>query len=607
LEPGQRVVCTAAEELRDGPLRVTKSNPVLKQDPDGRWNLSYDIRVTNTSRTADARYGLAESLDFGPGIGIVSAGWTRLGAQPQLHGSWPDPERMRTSTLAAGGTEIGHSTGADTVHTYRVTAVVTVEASTPEAALECREDGEASGGLNSTALLNNRVQASACRTLPVRVWVDKVWNINGTEYRHGSRPAGFDAALRLSAPGIVEPAGGTAPGRLLPRWDAAAGSYRPGTKLSVAETVSLPPGCAVTGTDGTGTRRLATAFTRVTVRTSIECVQRLTLVNKLAPAEMAQRVSDKWILTATAQGAGQPALSGSSGTSREVEAGTRYLLGDAPAFAGAGEFAGQPWHCQLDSGNGDLVQQGAGIVPGYGQHITCAVARTWQGPELEVSKNAGAPVSVPGTAGTQWEVAYGISVKNPSMVAPGRYSLVDWLAFGKGVDIVSARWMLPASDLSGRWTDPGSFPVASLASGRAIDVMDSHDYLVAVRVRVAPGADARELDCLPDPAGQTGLMNMVALNQDTVVEACAALDQLSGNRHSSAGGFLVPPAQGPATGDGRTPAVPTAGQGDGALELVRLSPAFTVASVDKVGAATAAGMLLLAAVLLTVLSRPRRR
>jgi len=201
-----------------------------------------------------------ESLAFGPGIGIVSAGWTRPGVQPQLHGRWPDPERTRTSTLAAGGTEIGHSTGADTVHTYRVTAVVTVEASTPEAVLECREDGEASGGLNSTALLNNRVQASACRTLPVRVWVDKVWNINGTEYRHGSRPAGFDAALRLSAPGIVEPAGGTAPGRLLPRWDAAAGSYRPGTKLSVAETVSLPPGCAVTGTDGTGTRRLATAF-----------------------------------------------------------------------------------------------------------------------------------------------------------------------------------------------------------------------------------------------------------------------------------------------------------------------------------------------------------
>ncbi|MCG2620547.1 hypothetical protein LVY72_01320 [Arthrobacter sp. I2-34] len=610
LEPmaaGQQVVCTASEELRDGPLSVVKSSPVLKQDAAGRWTLSYDIRVSNTSRAVDAHYGLTETLDFGPGIGIVSAGWTRLGEQPQPAGRWPDPQGTRSLVLAAAGTDIGHSAGAYTVHTYRITAVVTVQASTPEAALTCRDDGDPSGGLASTALLNGRIQATECRTVPVRLWVDKVWDINGTEYRHGSRPAGFDAALRLSALGIVEPAGGTAPERLQPPWDAEAGSYRPGTSLTVAEKVDLPPGCAVTGTGGTGTRRLTTAITRVTVRTSIECVQRLTLINRLAPAEMVQRVSGKWLLTATAEGTGRPALSGTSGTSREVKAGTHYRLGDVPAFAGAAEFTGQPWSCQLDSGSGELIEQDGGVVPGYGQHITCTVTETWKGPQLEVSKNAGAPVPVPGTAGSQWEVVYGISVKNASMVAPGRYSLVDWLAFGKGVEIVSARWMLPVSNLSGSWTEPGSFPLAWLASGRAIDVMDSHDYLVAVRVRVAAGTDPRELDCLPDAGGETGLMNMVALNQDTVVEACAALDHVVGNGHRADGGILAPPAEGPAAGSGRAPAEPPSEQADGGMELIRLSPVLTVSSIDKVGAATATGMLMLVAVLVLFLSRLRRR
>ncbi|NKX50942.1 hypothetical protein HER39_10265 [Arthrobacter deserti] len=608
-EPGQQATCTASEELRDGPLSVSKSRAVLKQEAAGRWDLSYEIRVTNTSRTADGRYGLTDTLDFGPGIGIVSASWTRAGAQPEASGDWPAPGRTPTRTLAAPGTVIGHSAGSDTVHTYRVAAVVTVPPATPGKALECGPGGESAGGLESVAVLNNRTQASACRTIPVTVQGDKVWSINGTEYRHDGRPDGFDAALRLSAPGAVSPAGGTAPARLQPRWDAEAGSYRPGTLLTVAETVTLPPGCAVVSTGGTGTHRLSSALMRLTVRTSIECVQRLTLVNRVAPAEGAYGLSGKWTLTATAEGAGQPALSGASGTSREVQAGTKYLLGDAPAFLGAGEFAAEPWHCRLDSGGGKLVQDGPAVVPGYGQHITCTVANTWRGPDLEVSKNAGKPVQVPGPAGTQWEVVYGISVRNPSLVSAGRYTLVDWLAFGQGVEIVSARWTLPVSGLSGQWTDPDSFPLATMASSRPIDVMDSHDYLVAVRVRVAPGTAARDLDCVPEDSGETGMLNMVALNGGTVVQACAEQDHLAGNGRSAAGGILLPPADGPAAGNGRLPAEPQArtGQSDVSPELVRLSPVLAASSVDRVGAATAAAMLLLGAALVLFLSRALRR
>ncbi|MFD1211755.1 hypothetical protein ACFQ36_06850 [Arthrobacter sp. GCM10027362] len=605
LAAGQRVLCRMAVEMRDGPLSITKSRVVLKQGPAGRWNLSYAIRITNTSRTTDASYGLTEALEFGAGIGIVSAAWTRSGTQAA--GKWPDPGRHRSATLAARGTAIGHNPEADTVHTYHVTAVVTIPAATAAGALECGPGGEATGGLGSTALLNNRVQAAVCRTVPARVLVDKVWSINGAEYRHGNRPAGFDATLRLAAPGTVQAAGGTGLGRAQPLWGRETGSYRPGTMLTVAETVDLPEGCAVVRTGGAGIRRLSTAVTRLTVRTVVECVQRLTLVNRVAPSGLANGLAGKWILTATAEGAREPELSGTSGTAGGVQAGRTYRLGDAPAFLGDQEFAAEPWQCRLDSGSGKLVQRGASIVPGYGQHITCTVANTWHGPGLEVSKNASKPVPVSGTAGTQWEVVYGISVKNPSMVSAGHYTLVDWLAFGEGVEIISARWMLPASGLADRWTDPGSFPLATLASGRAIDVMDSHDYLVTVRVRVKPGTPVRELDCLPEESEQTGLLNMVALNGDTVVQACAALDRAVGGGQNAAGGggILLPPADG--SGSGQAAGEAPGGLTAAAPELVPLSPVLAVSSMDPRGVATAAGMLLLSAILVLFLSRPRRR
>ncbi|NKX53317.1 hypothetical protein [Arthrobacter mobilis] len=600
LEPGQRVLCVAAVQLRDGPLSVTKSAVTLTQDPAGRWNLGYEIRVINTSRTADAGYGLTDTLDFGPGIGIVSAAWTRLGTQPRVSGSWPDTDRNRTQTLAAPGTAIGHSSTGETVHTYHVSAVVTVDEDTAAAALECRPGDEASGGLRSTAVLNSRIEASACRTVPVGVQVDKVWTINGTDYLHGSRPGGFGASLRLSTAGAVQLAGEVRPEHTQ-QWGTAAGGYRPGADLDVTESLTLPEGCEAVRSSGTGTQQLSAALNRLTVRTVVECTQRLTLVHTLAPAELAGRLSGKWTLTATPEGAVAPELSGTSGASGEVQAGRTYRLDDAPAFLGDQEFAAEPWRCRLDSGSGKLVQQGSSVVPGYGQHITCTVANTWQGPGLEVSKNAGNPAPVPGTAGTQWEVVYGVSIKNPSMVSPARYTLVDWLAFGQGVEIVSARWMLPAAGLSGRWTEPGSLPLETLAAGRAIDVMDSHDYLVTVRVRVKPGTAVEDLDCRPEDSGQTGMMNMVALNGGTVVQACAALDHLVRSGPTAEGGVLVPPGPGPGSGPADAPAKQANAPG-----LVRLSPVLAVSSIDQRGVVTAAAMLLLSAALVLFLSRPRR-
>jgi hypothetical protein len=57
-------------------VTIQKTVTSTSQQPDGTWEVSYDIDVTNTSATLAAVYTLSDTLRFGGDIDIVDVSWT---------------------------------------------------------------------------------------------------------------------------------------------------------------------------------------------------------------------------------------------------------------------------------------------------------------------------------------------------------------------------------------------------------------------------------------------------------------------------------------------------------------------------------------------------
>ncbi|WP_264796049.1 DUF11 domain-containing protein [Arthrobacter mangrovi] len=494
----------------EGDLELMKTAGTPEERAPGVWTVGYDITVTNTSDDAAEPYGLQDTLDFGPGVSIISASWERTGDGPSASGIWPAPDTNRTATLAPAGTTLGFDTDRDITHTYHVEAVVSVPSGTPAADLDCRFNSGRGTGLTSSAQLNG-LTAKACQPLPVRVAVEQDWNINGTHYHGGTQPKGFDSALLVPAG-----PGGVAKGE----WGAWY-AYDGGTPVSLAENLELPTGCEAAGMDGAGRVGRLKSINTVTIVAAVKCQQLLTLV-KVPSAEPVHGVSPAdWNLFATPRGEAAPAVAGSSGVAAEVAAGTTYNLGESPRFVGGAEFSPGRWNCELTAGTGRLVHGETSVTPGYGQQIACQVASDWHAPKLRVTTSAREPLRSEQAGDGVWDVSYEVAVQNPSVISGTSYNLMDTLDFGPGINIISAKWMLLGSDNSGEWVRPRRNPAQLLALDRAIGVMDTHVYLIDVRVRVDKEAPAAALDCFG--GNRTGLANTATLERTVTARACAAI------------------------------------------------------------------------------------
>ncbi|QTG79500.1 hypothetical protein [Arthrobacter crystallopoietes] len=493
---------------QEGDLQLLKTAGTPVPGEAGSWSIGYDITVTNTSRSADNTYSLSDTLSFGPGVTIKSATWTRTGGAP-ASGSWASPDANRTTVLAPAGTVIGHSPDGDTVHTYSVRAVVGVPAGTRAAHLDCRIDSGSGTGLTSSVQLNG-LSAKACQPLPVTLKATNSWNINGNVYAGGSQPDGFAAELVLPD-GEGEPAPG--------KWGTVY-AYDAGTRLALGANLTLPTGCAVAESEGLGKITKLMVANEVAVTNTIDCQQQLTLIKAVGPQPPTGISPADWKLSATPAGGEAAAVAGATGIVGSVAAGTAYDLSETAGFIGGTEFLASEWSCELASGSGTLYQEGTVVVPSYGQSIVCSIVSSWEAPALNVTKSAREPVKVTGAGEGVWDVVYEVSVENPSVVAGTIYNLTDTLDFGDGVDILKARWMLLGTSESGEWPNPEADPAAVLATDRSLELLDSHLYLVNVRIQLDPNIPAEHLDCVADAAFGTGLRNTVQLDEEGAGSIC---------------------------------------------------------------------------------------
>ncbi|NMR28151.1 hypothetical protein [Crystallibacter degradans] len=597
---------------QEGDLQLLKTAGIPVPGEAGSWSIGYDITVTNTSRSSDNTYSLSDTLGFGPGVTIKSATWTRAGGAP-ASGSWASPDTNRTTVLAPVGTVIGHSPDGNTVHTYSVRAVVGVPAGTRAAHLDCRIDSGSGTGLTSSVQLNG-LSAKACQPLPVTLKATNSWNINGTVYAGGSQPDGFAAELVLPDGG-----GEPAPGK----WGTVY-AYDAGTRLALGANLTLPTGCAVADSDGLGRITKLMIANDVAVTNTIDCQQQLTLIKAVGPQPPAGIRPDDWKLSATPAGGEAAAVAGATGIAGSVAAGTAYDLAETAGFIGGTEFLASDWSCELDSGSGTLYQDGTIVVPSYGQSIVCSIVSSWEAPALNVTKSVREPVKVAGAGEGVWDVVYEVSVENPSVVAGATYNLTDTLDFGGGVDILNARWMLLGTSDGGEWPDPEADPAAVLATDRSLELLDSHLYLVNVRIQLDPNIPAEQLDCVADAAFGTGLRNTVQLDEEgggsicipapsgePVFTAAPEADQpgTSAPDVERAETNLLPvpslksqtdtpqaddDQQSASPGDSETEAQPVAADGTIRPQLLHLDPAFAM-SDPATFSAIAAAMLLIGA------------
>jgi LPXTG-motif cell wall-anchored protein len=153
-------------------VKSVASGPTTNSD--GSWTITYNIAVTNSGAGAGV-YDMSDTLAFGTGISVVSAGVTSSPAgatlaAPAWNGTTNSPI-ITARTIAAGATE-----------TYTVTVRASAPGGVPAAAKDCSLDGaEAGTGLRNEATTTvNGATTKATACAPVTNVINAVDNDFGT-------------------------------------------------------------------------------------------------------------------------------------------------------------------------------------------------------------------------------------------------------------------------------------------------------------------------------------------------------------------------------------------------------------------------------------------
>lgn len=135
-------------------------------DNAGKWQIDYDVTVTNSGDT-DVTYSLNDELRYGQGLKPEVATWKKFegtNSTPVKQGQWTNPATNKTAELAQNDVVKSKST-----HRYRVTVIASLEQGTADpagrACVFTNGDPEPGGFLNTASLKPEGLDsqnASAC-------------------------------------------------------------------------------------------------------------------------------------------------------------------------------------------------------------------------------------------------------------------------------------------------------------------------------------------------------------------------------------------------------------------------------------------------------------
>lgn len=135
-------------------------------DDAGKWQIDYDVTVTNSGDT-DVKYSLNDELRYGQGLNPKVATWKKFegtNSTPVKQGQWANPGTNKTAALAQNDVVKSKST-----HRYRVTVIASLEQGTADpagrACVFTNGVPEPGGFLNTASLRPEGLEsqdASAC-------------------------------------------------------------------------------------------------------------------------------------------------------------------------------------------------------------------------------------------------------------------------------------------------------------------------------------------------------------------------------------------------------------------------------------------------------------
>jgi Prealbumin-like fold domain/von Willebrand factor type A domain len=209
---------------------------------------------------------------------------------------------------------------------------------------------------------------------PASVVVSKTWDINGVSLPDGDQDPDFQARLTLDP---IHPPGTEAV------WGDEYHGYFAGDDVTVGEQVTIPPGCTLDSSGDLGTHQLLAGLNTFNVTNTVTCDTLLTLVKQIRNPFTGVTTAplDSWTLTARAAPGGPPVVTGPTGVTGSVDAGTRYVLSesDVPGYrqevvpgATLADGATGSWHC-TDAATGleDFGGADGTVTLQYGQHAVC--------------------------------------------------------------------------------------------------------------------------------------------------------------------------------------------------------------------------------------------
>ena len=146
--------------------KVVDYQQLATEDNAGKWQIDYDVTVTNSGDT-DVTYSLNDELRYGQGLNPDEATWRKFegtNSTPVKQGQWANPGTNKTAALAQNDVVKSKST-----HRYRVTVIASLEQGTADpagrACVFTNGVPEPGGFLNTASLRPEGLEsqdASAC-------------------------------------------------------------------------------------------------------------------------------------------------------------------------------------------------------------------------------------------------------------------------------------------------------------------------------------------------------------------------------------------------------------------------------------------------------------
>ena len=533
----------------------------------GKWQIVYDITVTNESRTSTLFYSLTDALQLGAGITASSATWTGPNA---TGGAFTLP--AGTATLATNASLAPQTDDEEPLatHVYTVTVVADVAPSAAGADSSVCTSTQPKRAFLNTATLTvdgepTTVQDCAQPAFPTIVKVgtnpasqnaDASWNVEYTvTVGNPSTTTAVQATLSDAFP--AAPAGwtldpnswivtavGSAPA-------PAASPYAPGsatiwqgtlpanTSYSYEVTGTLVPSTAATSIGDcaaqAGLKNKATVTSGQVVKDATGCV---TVV--LPPVTVTktdgtatQLAGGDWQIDYTVTVANASSFATvytltdapELGTGFSVVSGSWQGAAPAPNQAIAANSSQQYIYRVIASFDPEVEDPELECVPGQGGAFYNVASITFPGGTdsddgcaepgaPEVTKTAAAPA--PGVGGS-WTISYTVQVQNTSGMTLA-YALDDEpIALPTGVDLTTP-WAVtgpvkaPADAgtavLTAGWNGTSQ---AEVATG-TLPTGATHTYTVTAGVTLTVGADPDDLECGETPTENQGIWNTTVVS-----------------------------------------------------------------------------------------------